>query len=74
MPEKMTKTSSGGYRVTGPHGVHAKNTTKAKAKAQVRLLNAVDHGWKPTGGKGKYDDTHGEFCMSRARKNGVEMP
>jgi len=31
--------------------LHAKGTTKAKAAAQLRLLNAVDHGWKPTGKK-----------------------
>lgn len=47
MPEKISKTSSGKYRVTGPHGVHAKGTTKAKAEAQVRLLNAIDHGYDP---------------------------
>jgi len=28
--------------------IHAKNTTKRKAAAQLRLLNAVDHGWKPS--------------------------
>lgn len=33
--------------------VHAKSTTKAKAEAQVRLLNAVSHGFKPTGKKRK---------------------
>lgn len=27
--------------------VHARHTTKPKAEAQVRLLNASDHGWKP---------------------------
>lgn len=38
------------YRVrnsqTGEVRAHA--TTLAKAKAQVRLLNAVEHGFKPT--------------------------
>jgi hypothetical protein len=29
--------------------VTAKHTTKAKADAQMRLLRAVKHGWKPTG-------------------------
>jgi hypothetical protein len=48
MPAKMTKTDQG-YRVSTPHAVHAKHTTKEKAKAQVRLLHAVDHGWRPTG-------------------------
>jgi hypothetical protein len=52
MPEKITKTKSGKYRVSTPGGVKAKGTTKKKAEAQARLLRAVDHGWKPTG-KGK---------------------
>jgi len=47
MPAKVTKNKSGGYRVATPNGVHAKSTTKAKAKAQQRLLNAIDHGYKP---------------------------
>jgi hypothetical protein len=55
MPEKMTKVS-GGYRVTGPHGVHMKSGTKANAKAQMRLLAGVERGWKPTGKKAAYKD------------------
>jgi hypothetical protein len=50
MPAKVSKVK-GGYQVRTPNSVHAKKTTKAKAKAQVRLLNAVDHGWKPKKGK-----------------------
>ena len=50
MPVKITKTD-GKYRVSTPHGVHAKGTTKTKAEAQKRLLNAVEHGWHPTGKK-----------------------
>ena len=40
-----------GYRVSTPHGVKAKHTTKAKAKAQANLLRAIEHNpsWKPTG-------------------------
>lgn len=48
MPVKVKKVK-GGYRVSTPGGVKAKKTTKKKAKAQKRLLNAVEHGWKPTG-------------------------
>jgi hypothetical protein len=48
MPVKVTKTGPGTYKVSTPNGVHAKGTTKTKAEAQKRLLNAVDHGWKPT--------------------------
>lgn len=47
-PVKITKTN-GKYSVKTPHGTKAKATTKVKAKAQKRLLNAVEHGWKPTG-------------------------
>ena len=53
MPVKITKTSKGKYRVSTPKGTHAKGTTKKKAEAQKRLLNAVEHGWKPTGKKKK---------------------
>lgn len=51
MPVKIKKVD--GYRVSTPHGVKAKETTKAKAESQKRLLNAVEHGWKPTGKKSK---------------------
>jgi hypothetical protein len=50
MPVKISKVK-GGYKVSTPNGVKSKKTTKAKAKAQERLLNAVDHGWKPSQGK-----------------------
>ena len=57
MPVKETKITSGKnkgkYSVKTPNSIHAKATTKAKADAQVRLLNAVDHGWKPTGAPAK---------------------
>ena len=48
-PVKITKTDHK-YRVSTPHGVKAKHTTKAKAEAQRRILNAVEHtSWRPTG-------------------------
>ncbi len=50
MPARIQKHGSS-YSVSTPHGVKAKHTTLAKAKAQKRLLNAVDHGWKPTHNK-----------------------
>jgi hypothetical protein len=52
MPVKVRKTKKG-YTVSTPGGVKAKNTTKEKAEKQKRLLNAVEHGWKPTGKKAK---------------------
>lgn len=48
MPVKISK-KDGDYSVRTPHGIKSKGTTLKKAKAQERLLNAVDHGWKPTG-------------------------
>jgi len=50
MPVTITK-ADGSYRVSTPHGTKAKHTTKKKAEAQKRLLNAVEHGWHPTGKK-----------------------
>lgn len=49
MPVKITKVGGGKVRVSTPGGVKARATTMEKAKAQQRLLQAVDHGWKPTG-------------------------
>lgn len=47
MPARITKVK-GGYSVRTPNGVKAKRTSKAKALSQKRLLNAVDHGWRPS--------------------------
>lgn len=52
MPAKIKKVGSK-YQVSTPNAVHAKGTTKAKAEAQQRLLNAVEHGWVPTGASRK---------------------
>lgn len=49
MPVSIRK-REGGYSVSTPGGVKAKKTSKKKAMKQRRLLNAVDHGWKPTRG------------------------
>ena len=46
MPVTVRKVK-GGYRVATPGGVKAKATTKAKAEAQKRLLQGVEHGMKP---------------------------
>jgi len=52
MPVKIKKVD--GYRVSTPGGVKAKHTTKKKAEAQRRILNAVEHtSWRPTGKKAK---------------------
>lgn len=52
MPVRQTKLASGKVRVSTPNMVHAKATTPAKAAAQTRLLNAMEHGWTPTGRRG----------------------
>jgi hypothetical protein len=54
MPVKISK-SGKGYKVSTPNGVKAKHTTRKKAEAQRRLLQAVDHGWKPSGKKAKHE-------------------
>lgn len=46
MPASIVKGPSG-YQVRTPGGIKAKGTTKKKAESQKRLLNAIDHGYKP---------------------------
>ena len=48
MPYSIEKVPLG-YRVinTETRKVHAAHTTKEKAQAQVRLLNAIHHGMEP---------------------------
>jgi len=53
MPVKTTKLKSGKFRNTTPGGTKAKATTKANAKAQARLLIALDYGWTPPGRKAR---------------------
>lgn len=53
MPYKIKSIGKGKVKVVGPHGTKAKDTTKAKAKRQINLLQGVEHGWKPTGKKAK---------------------
>lgn len=47
MPVKITCTGSSDCKVSTPHGVKAKHTTRAKANKQKRLLNAIEHGFVP---------------------------
>lgn len=50
MPYRIVPLGNGRYKVvnalTGE--VHSKRTTKARAERQVRLMNATEHGWRPT--------------------------
>lgn len=43
MPVTIKKKPSGKYSVSTPGGTKAKNTTEKKAKAQKRLLDAIEH-------------------------------
>ena len=54
MPVKITKLKGNRVKVETPGGIKAKATSMANAKAQERLLNAVEHSdWRPTGKKKK---------------------
>ena len=50
MPYAIRALPTGQYEVVNRESrqVKAKHTTKAKAEAQVRLLNAIEHGFTPT--------------------------
>ena len=48
MPVSLSNIGGGRMRVSTPGGIKAKATTPEKAKAQGRLLNGIDNGWKPT--------------------------
>jgi hypothetical protein len=49
MPVKIKSVGHGKVQVRTPNGIKSKGTTPAKAQRQKHLLNAVEHGWKPTG-------------------------
>ena len=49
MPYRIVKLKSGKVKVLSPHGTRAKATSLPKAKRQVRLLQGIKHGWRPTG-------------------------
>lgn len=50
MPYEIKKLVDSKYKVINKatKDVKAYGTTKAKAQRQVRLLNAIDHGFKPS--------------------------
>ena len=51
MPVSLERNKDGSVKVSTPNGVKAKHTTLKNAIKQKRLLNAVEHGFKPTGKK-----------------------
>jgi hypothetical protein len=46
MPGRIRKVRHG-YSVTWGGHVVAKHTTKPRAQSQLKLLRALEHGWKP---------------------------
>ena len=70
MPAKVRKNPDDGYSVSTPNLVHAKNTTKEKAEAQKRLLNALEHGFVPGSTKGKHSGGKmGDYHEKRSKKS-----
>jgi hypothetical protein len=47
MPVRIRRLKNGRYRVSTPKGIKAKSTSRKKAMKMKRLLNAIDHGWRP---------------------------
>ena len=75
MPYKIKKSKSGKYKVTSPHGTRAKGTSKQKAEAQVRLLQAIEHNSefkKRVEGK-HHSAPNGEFLDKKAKEFGVSI-
>lgn len=76
MPVTVSKVS-GGYQVRTPNRVHAKRASLKNAKSQERLLNAVEHGWKPTrnmsehGGNAK-TPAHPSCTMRMMKEHGLK--
>lgn len=53
MPARKRKTKKG-YTVSTPGGVKGRGMTLRNANKQIRLLNAVKHGWKPDKRRSKH--------------------
>lgn len=53
MPVTTKKVGKNKVQVRTPGGIKSKGSTPENAAKQKRLLNAVEHGWKPTGKKKK---------------------
>lgn len=58
MPARITCNGSGSNcSVSTPNMVHAKSTSRAKAMKQARLLNAIEHGYKPKSKRSRVSPT-----------------
>jgi hypothetical protein len=58
------------YEVRTPHGVKAKRTTRQKAVRQKRLLDAIEHGYKPKKQR-HHSCENGEFLDDRINRFNV---
>ena len=67
MPYKMKKVD--GFSVSSPSGTKAKNTTKAKAMGQMRLLRGVEHGMVPKEEKKMMSNMESHHYSSKEGKN-----
>jgi hypothetical protein len=54
--------------------VHAKCATKEKAKKQIRLLNAIEHGWKPSKSPKKMKNKAKDGYIKTVRPEIPEIP
>ena len=61
------------YRVKGAKGVKAKATSKANAERQIRLLNAIDHGFM-VGGCGIFPCSNGDVVLPNALSPLLPLP
>lgn len=69
MPYEVRKHGSGYEVINKDTGeVHARHTTKAKAEAQVRLLEGVDHSWQPDYSRTMRDGTEVNVKLVGKRK------
>ena len=69
MPVTIKKMKGGKVQVRTPNMIHAKGTTMDRAKAQERLLNAVEHGWKPKENNRKFR----EYAKKRGKSVKTSM-
>jgi len=67
MPVSIKHIPGDGYQVSTPNQVHAKHTSLENAKKQKRLLNAVEHGFKPT----HHSAANGSFIDKRMKLAGI---
>lgn len=56
MPVKIKENADDTYQVSTPGGVKSKGTTLRKAMGQMRLLNAIEHGYDADRKKKKQPD------------------